>query len=685
MRHTLLLILLAACALAPAASAQARRPMRVEDFFSMRRIAHPVLSPDGKLVAYNVTTADTAANTTRTSLHVTPLGAWQERELTHDRSFSGNAAFSPDGAWIAFESTRSGESQIWLLPRSGGAARQLTTLATGASQAVWSPDSRSVAFVSAVFPEYSRLPFAASDSLNGAKIRSAEQGRVKARLITHLLYRHWNHWVDGRRAHIFVQPVAGGPPRDITPGDRDAVPQSDTFSAGIDFAYAPDGAEIAYTVPPATGEAWSTNHDIYTVSVAGGEPRQLTTNPAADGFPRYSPDGKFIAYRAQRRAGFEADRWELMLYDRERRTTRSLTAAFDAHVGSFAWAPDARTIYFEAEVRTAVQIFALTLPGGEIRPVVAEHTNHDLIVSPDGKTLLFTRTSAVRPAEIYRATADSGAATPVTHANDALFAALDIPSPRSVTYAGDGGTTVQAWLYTPPGFDPAKKYPLVLMVHGGPQNAWDDAWSYRWNPALWAAGGYVILTPNPRGSSGFGQTFVDDVSRDWGGKAFVDCMKGLDYAEALSCVERGNVAAAGASFGGYMMNWFLGHAGDRFRAIVTHDGTYNARSNYGTTDELWFDEWEHGGTPWENPEEYDRFSPHTAAGRFHTPTLVIHGALDFRVPESEGMQLFTALQRQGVPSEFLYFPDEGHWVLKPANSLLWHRTVFAWLERYLRR
>ncbi|HUI09524.1 MAG TPA: S9 family peptidase [Bacteroidota bacterium] len=682
MRQTLWI--LASCACVLASSAQTRRALQVEDMLSMRRVAHPALSPDGRLVAYNVASADTAANAIRTSLHATEIGSGVEREITQGPAFNGNAAFSPDGKWIAFESTRSGESQIWLLPCAGGAARQFTTLSTGAAQAVWSPDGRSLAFVSDVFPEYSALPFPASDSLNRAALRAVEEGGVKARLITHLLYRHWNHWVNGRRAHIFIQSLDAGEPRDLTPGDRDAVPQSDTFSAGTEFAFSPDGSAIAYTAAPASGEAWSTNHDIYEVSIGGGTPRQITTNPAADGYPRYSPDGKFIAYRAQRRAGFEADRWELMLYDRELHTSRSLTPSFDAHVGAFAWAPDGRIIYFESEVEARTPIFALSIAGGNIRAVVSDHTNHDVTVMPGGRSLLFTRTSAVRPAEIYRSGVDSGQAEPVTHINDAAFARLEVPAPRSVTYTGDGGTPVQAWIYTPPGFDPAKKYPLVLMVHGGPQNAWTDSWSYRWNPALWSARGYVIMTPNPRGSTGFGQKFTDEVSRDWGGRAFVDLMHGLDYAEALPYVERGNVAAAGASFGGYMMNWFLGHAGDRFRAIVTHDGTYNAESNYGTTDELWFDEWEHGGPPWQDPEEFDRFSPHRSAARFRTPTLVIHGALDYRVPESEGMQLFTALQRQGVQSEFLYFPDEGHWVLKPANSLLWHRTVFAWLDRYLR-
>jgi dipeptidyl aminopeptidase/acylaminoacyl peptidase len=319
-----------------------------------------------------------------------------------------------------------------------------------------------------------------------------------------------------------------------------------------------------------------------------------------------------------------------------------------------------------------------------VTKVFAGNSNSDVRITPDGKTLLFVHVSAVRPAEIYRCAIDGSGGRAVTGANDALFAGLDVPAPASITYDGAGGTKIQAWIYLPPGFSPSKKYPLVFMVHGGPQGAWLDDWSYRWNPPLWAAQGYVVMTPNPRGSTGFGQKFVDDISRDWGGKVYTDLLDGIDYAAALPYVDAGRMAAAGASFGGYMMNWFLGNAGTRFRAIISHDGSYNFESNYGTTDELWFDEWEHGGTPWQKPEEFTGFSPHRFARNFRTPTLVIHGALDFRVPESEGMQLFAALQRQGVPSEFLYFPDEGHWVLKPANSALWHATVFDWLSRYLK-
>lgn len=676
------LVLSASVILSPA---QSKRGLVIGDFFAMKRIAAPVVSPDGKWVAYNVTTADRGANKNTTALRMSPLDGGPERELTDNPHFNGNAAWSPDGKWIAFESSRSGTEQIWLLAMAGGDPRQFTTLSTGASEAVWSPDGKSIAFVSEVSPEFSSLPFRESDALNRKKLEERENGKVKARLITHLMYRHWNRWVEGKRKHIFVQPI-DGEPLDVTPGDRDAVPTSETFSAGIDFCFSPDGREIAYTATPlpSHGEAWSTNHDIYTVPVGGGAPKQITTNPAADGFPRYSPDGRYIAYRAQRRSGFEADRWELMLYERGTGAVRSLTQNFDLHAGPFVWAPDGRMLYFEAEEKAAVPVFRVSTGGNDVQKLFEGHSNHEIRITADGKFLVFTHQSAVRPAEIYRCLTDGTGARAVTGINDAVFAGLDLPSPASITYDGAGGTKIQAWIYTPPGFSASRKYPLVFMVHGGPQGAWQDGWSYRWNPPLWAAQGYVVIAPNPRGSIGFGQQFTDEISRDWGGKVFTDLMKGMDFAAALPYVDAHRMAAAGASFGGYMMNWFLGNAGTRFRAIVSHDGSYNFESNYGTTDELWFDEWERGGTPWQKPEEFTATSPHRFAKNFRTPTLVIHGALDFRVPESEGMQLFTALQRQGVPSEFLYFPDEGHWVLKPANSELWHATVFDWLARYLK-
>ena len=668
-----------------AAIAQPKRPIELNDFFLMKRVASPALSPDGKWVAYALSVPDLKGNRTSTDLWCSPVTGGAPRQLTTNPSSDRNPVWSPDGRTIAFESTRSGDNQIWLLSLEGGEPRQFTSLATGASQPVWAPDGKSIAFVSEVFAEYSSLPFGESDSLNRLRLRNAEQGPVKARVYTQLLYRHWDTWSDLRRRHLFVQPISGGAPRDLTPGERDAVPTSSTFSVGVDFAFSPDGKELAYTATPlpTRTEAWSTNHDICIVPVAGGEPRQFTTNPAADGAPRYSPDGKYIAYRAMSRPGFEADRWQLMLYDRKALTTKSLTPSFDASVGTPVWAPDSRSLYFESEEKGEVPIFRIDLKG-TITKILGKGTNHDLQPTPDGSRILFTGISAIRPAEIMICTIAGGTVAAVTHANDAVFDGLDIPSPESVTFAGAGGTPVQAWLYRPPRFDPTHRYPLIMMVHGGPQNAWLNSWSYRWNPPLWAAQGYVVIAPNPRGSTGFGQEFTDAISHDWGGKVFEDLVKGLDYAQALPYVDPSRTAAAGASYGGYMINWFQARIPERFRTLICHSGTYNFTSMYGTTEEIWFDEWDHG-IPWENPAEFERFSPHRYAQNFKTPMLVIHGELDYRVPVSEGMQMFTALQRQGIPSKFVTFPDENHWILKPANSAFWHTTVFDWLATYLKQ
>lgn len=678
--------LLLVLVLLSSAPAQNKRPLELADLFAMKRISSYALSPDGRWIAYTVTTPRLAENSSATDVWLSSTDGKTTRLLTTHPAADRNPAWSPDGKTVAFESTRSGESQIWMIDMAGGEARQCTRLSTGASRPVWSPDGLAIAFTSDVFPQFSERPFAESDSLNSALLKAKEASNVKAELYTRLLYRHWDQWSDGRRQHIFVQPIKGGAPRDLTPGDRDAVPSSDTFSAGIDFAFSPDGREIAYTATPVPvrEEAWSTNHDVYTVPVAGGSPRQITTNPAADGYPRYSPDGKFLAYRAQARPGFEADRWQLMVRDRTTGSVRSLTENFDASVGSFVWSPDGTRLYFDADVRAESPIFSVSLKGNDVS-VVLEHNSASAIqIAATADLLVFAHVSATRPTEIYRCNLRGGDVAAITGVNDALFATLDIPTPESRSYEGAEGRTIQTWIFKPPAFDPSKKYPLVLLVHGGPQGVWGDSWSYRWNPPLWAAQGYVVMAPNPRGSTGFGQKFVDEISGDWGGKVFVDLMKGLDYVDSFPYVDSVRVAAAGASFGGYMTNWFLGNTGTRFKTLITHCGVYNFESMYGTTDEVWFDEWDHGGAPWENPEAYRKFSPHLYAQNFKTPTLVIHGANDFRIPYAEAMQLFTALQRQGVPSKFLFFPDESHWVLKPANSKLWHETVFAWLKEYLK-
>ncbi len=668
-------------------TAQEKRPLTLDDMFRIRRVSDPQLSPDGKWVAFTITEVLKDQNRTNSDVWLLPSSGGEPKQLTNAPKHDRHPRWSPDGKWIAFESNRNGSYQIYLVSPEGGDAKQLTSISTEATAAVWSPDGKSLAFVSAVFPEFSVKPYAESDALNKKKQDERENSKVKARIMTKLLYRHWDSWVDDKRQHVFVVPVAGGDPRDVTPGDRDAVPTSSTFSAGDDFDFSPDGKELAYTATPlpVQTEAWSTNHDVYTVNLATGEQKQITTNPAADGYPRYSPDGKYIAYRAQSRPAFEADRWQLMLYERATGTTRSLTQKFDSDVEAFCWGPDNKTLYFPAQEKGEEPIWSVTTKGNDVQKLLGGGVRSDINVSTDGKKIFFAMAGFTRPAEVFSAKLERNGTSSesfLTKINAQQFDNITFEVPQSVWFTGAAGARVQMWIIKPPAFDQNKKYPLVFWVHGGPQGAFMSSWSYRWNPELWAAQGYVVALPNPRGSTGFGQQFTDEISHDWGGKVYEDVMKGLAYMETLPYIDTTRMAAAGASYGGYMMNWLNGHT-DKFKTIICHDGTFNFYSMYGGTEEIWFDEWEHG-IPWETTD-FDKFSPHKFAANMKTPTLIIHSELDYRVPLSEGQQLFTTLQRRGVPSKLLYFPDEGHWVLKPANSELWHKTIFEWLESYLKK
>lgn len=664
--------------------AQQQRPMELEDLFRVKRVSDPQLSPDGAWIAYVVTEVDKQANRTNSDIWIMSPAGREVRQLTSSPKHDRHPRWSPDSKWLVFESNRGESFQVYRTSLGGGEAKQLTNISTEATQPIVSPDGKNIAFVSAVFPEFSDKPYKESDALNKKKLNDRENNKVKARTFTKLLYRHWDSWVDDRRQHIFVMSVDGGEPRDITPGDRDAVPTSSTFSAGDDFSFSPDGKEIAFTATPVPvrEEAWSTNHDIYTVNLASSMRTQITYNPAGDAFPRYSPDGRYIAYRAQRRAGFEADRWELMLFDRSSRASRSITENFDSWVEAFTWASDSRTLYFDAAEKGNHPVWTVTITGNDVRKVVDNAVNGDVNISPDGKFLVFGHQTMSQPAEIFAADSDGKNFRQLSLTNNFLLSKIQFTEPEYVWYTGAGGTRIQMWIVKPPRFDSNKKYPLVFWVHGGPQGAYSDSWSFRWNAQLWAAQGYVLALPNPRGSTGFGQKFLDEISRDWGGKVFEDLMQGLTYMEKLSWIDTSRMAAAGASYGGYMMNWFQGHVQGKFKTLVTHCGVYNFYSMYGTTEELWFDEWDHG-IPWETPD-FDKHSPHKYARNFNTPNLIIHNELDFRVPFGEGMQLFTTLQRRGVPSKMLYFPDEGHWVLKPQNSELWHKTVLEWLKGYLK-
>jgi dipeptidyl aminopeptidase/acylaminoacyl peptidase len=663
-------------------SAKAARPITLDDFFAFARVSDPQISPDGRQVVYAVTTVDRAKNSSTSTLWIAPTdGSTRPRQLTTTTAKDRHPRFSPDGRRVLFESSRSGQQQLWVIDLDGGEARQLTTISTEASGGIWSRDGKQIAFVSAVFPEFSDKPFAESDAANKQKLEDQQKNPVKARIVTRLFYRHWDSWVEGKRQHLFVMPSEGGEPRDVTPGDRDAAPTSSTFSAGDEMAFSPAGKYLLYTAPPEKDEAWSTNHDIWRVPVAGGAAENLTAaNPAADGLPRFSPDGQWLAYRAQRRPGYEADRWELMVAPaRAGAAAKSLTADFDRSVDAFVWGPNSKSLYFTAEEDAASPVFRIALAGGEPQRLTSQGSHSALSVGRN-ECLTCVRAELTSPPEVFAYFGERP--NNVSHVNTALLAELDLRKPESVRVPGAGGTPMQMWVLKPPGFDPAQKWPLAYLVHGGPQGAWDDNWSFRWCPQLWAAQGYVVALPNPRGSTGFGQEFVDQISGDWGGRCFEDLMAGVAWLEKQPYLDSQRMAAAGASFGGYMMNWFAGHT-DKFQTLICHCGVYNFDSMYATTDELWFDEWEHGGPPWGNRESYERFSPHRFADKFKTPMLIIHNDLDFRVPVDEGWQMFTTLQRLGVPSRLVNFPDEGHWVLKPANSEFWHREVFDWLKKYV--
>ena len=509
---------------------------------------------------------------------------------------------------------------------------------------------------------------------------------MKARIYEGLFVRHWNEWSDGKRHHLFVVPSIGGTPRDLTPGaDYDVPPFSLDGAEAIGFA--PDSQEICFTANTDKNEATSTNGDLFTVPVSGmGEPKRITSNPGDDWGPAYSPDGKWIAYRAQMQPGYESDRWRLMLYDRASGKTTNLTENFDRNVDSVAWSPDSKRIYFQTEDKTEMPVYAIAASAGSTPKVVLDNFNGEFDVSRDGRMLAFTRTNLSMPAEVFVANADGTGVRQLTHQNTELLSKLDLPTPEPIWFGGAEKTQVEGLLLRPPHFDASKKYPLLLLIHGGPQGEWDDAWSYRWNPQVMVAPGYVALMINPRGSFGYGAKFTQEISKDWGGKVYDDLMKGVDAAIAkYPFIDGSRLAAAGGSYGGYMVDWIATHTG-RFKCLISHAGPWDQFSMYGATEELWFPEWELGGTPWSNPELYKKWSSSeyvSALGKYKTPTLVIAGELDFRVPYTQSLEFFTALQKQGVPSKLMIFPDEGHWILKPQNSELWYNTFLGWLAKYL--
>jgi len=707
-----------------------KHPFTFEDMMKLKRVGAPVPSPDGKWVVFDCEDVDLAANTKISHLWIVPASGGESRRLNPMPNHEERPRFSPDGKRLIWTSKATDPTQIWMcdFDANGGSLvgkpRQVTNISTGADGAIWSPDGKNIVFVSAVYPDCK------DDACNKQRDEEQKKSKVKAKIFSRLFYRHWNAFTEFKRSHLFVvsadanptggrssatpgnPPVRLGPgsqelappnqaPRDLTPGDHDVPP----FSLGGQDMYAisPDGQEVAYTSNVDEVEATSTNNEIFIVPISGPATagKKISTSPGADTTPLYSPDGKYIAWRSQARAGFEADKWRLLVQDRQSQKTRDLTEKFDRSVGSFAWEqfPEGVTaILFTAEDHGESPMFAAfpaeenPIPQHQGAPSQKLHVD-DLVFA--GRSLFFTRMSATAPNEIYRletpqnpelGTYISEPWQQITHMNDALLSQIDMQPLESFTFKGANNDDVQGFMVKPPGFDPNRKYPLKFLIHGGPQGAWGNEWTYRWNAELFAAtGNYVVVTINFHGSTGYGQKFTDSISGDWGGKPYVDLMKGLDYVEkTYPFVDKNREAALGASYGGYMANWLLGHT-NRFKCIVSHDGMFNAESAYGMTEELWFPNWEFGGPPWKKRDVYRKWSPHEYAANFKTPTLVVHGQNDYRLDVSQGFDLFTTLQILKVPSKMLYFPDEGHWVLKPQNSQLWYKTVNDWVDQWCKR
>jgi dipeptidyl aminopeptidase/acylaminoacyl peptidase len=672
MRFCLLILFLAA----PPIHAQ-KQPFDAAAMMQLARISDPQISPDGKTVAFVVQTVTLEANKKPKNIYTVPIGGGTPTLLSNAGDSNDRPRWSKDGK-IFFISDRSGTSQIWRMEADGSSLKQITFLSTGAGGVLPSPDGKMLVFTSDVVPSCS-----ADDACNKKMLDEQKANKVKARLITGLLYRHWNEWQGSTRSHLLAIPADGGTAVDLTPGDRVVPP----FSLGgpDDYAISPDSKEVCFTMNSDEVGAISTNNDLFVVPITGenaASPRRITPNPASDSSPQYSPDGKYIAFRSQSRPGYESDRQRLLVLERTTGRLTSLTEDLDRSVNSFTWFPDSSRLFFTVTDRGRQGIQAVPVAGGGLRVVASGNsTLDDMTFTPDGKTLVFTRQSGASPIEIVRASSAGGAPVPLTHFNDAVLSAHWLtPLEELFTDVGDG-VQIQSFVVKPAGFDPGKKYPAMMVIHGGPEGEFGESWTYRWNAQVFASAGYVVVMPNFHGSVGYGQPFTDAVNHDWGGKPYDDIMAVTDKVAKLPYVDPDRMVAAGGSYGGYMIDWILGHT-TRFKALVSHDGVYDLRSETGETEELWFPFWEFGGTPWDNPEMYVRWSPSMFAKEFKTPTLVVHGELDFRVPYGQGLQLFTALQMQKVPSQLLIFPDEGHWVLKPQNSMLWYKTFIDWMDRW---
>ncbi len=715
-----------------------QHPMSVEDLIRVPRISAAAPCPTGGCVAYVKASHDAQKNRVRRTVMVTDLQTGTEREITPGEHNDEAPAWSPDGSMLAFVSDRAFGKQVWVLPFAhGGEARRITDGPGGAAQPVWAPDSRRIAVSRSLSePETDQSSQNLEDSEREQTVRAEVFGlsnsKSTARIADGLLFRHWNSWRDGKRNRVYVIDTETGESEAVTPAEMDVPPIS--LGGSQDFVFSPSGDEIAFVANPDERVAVSTNNSVFVQKLDGvhpaGEARCISVTEASDCEPRYSPDGVYIAYLGAEQPRYEADRMRVKIFDRNTEQTANLTEFFDRSAAELAWRNDSEILFLAADrgytslygvevgsasgsdpagaeaaraasasAGEAQATGAATDAGaGEVYQYTSGVNQSGLRLMSDAE-LVLTRSTVHDPPDLFLLTVPSrrtpelsngsgaparfdGTARRLTAASEALSEVKQTEL-ESFWYAGADDDPVHGFLMKPPGFDPSAAYPLLLLIHGGPQSAFFDQFHFRWNAAVFAGAGFVVAMVNPRGSIGYGQRFTDQISGDWGGRCYEDVMRGVDYLlAAYDWIDENRLAAAGGSFGGYMVNWIAGHS-ERFRVLVSHDGIFNQESMSYTTDELWFDIWEHGGMPYELPEQFRRQSPHVVADRMNTPMLVIQGGLDYRCPVGEGISLFTALQSREVPSRLLYFEDEGHFVTQPANAEVWYKTVIDFVKQYV--
>ncbi|WP_224367962.1 alpha/beta hydrolase family protein [Hyalangium versicolor] len=674
------LSLLAALALT-AAPATSPHPYNVQDQITLRRLSDPRVSPDGQRIAFVLRSTDLEANRGRNDLWLVNLDGSGARQLTSHPDSDNQPVWAPDGRSLFFLSSRGGSSQVWRLPIDGGEPQQVTKLPLDVNAFTVSQDGTRLAVALEVFPDCATLE--CTTQRREAKAKSKSSGRIYDKLFV----RHWDTWADGRRSHLFVLPVAGGTPVDVTKG-MDADAPGKPFGGADEFTFTPDGKGVVFTARDVgRQEAWSTDLDLFLASADGqGQPRKLTTsNRATDTAPVFSPDGKTLAYLAMERPGYEADRLRVILRSWPDGKERVLTEKWDRSAEGLTWSADGKTLFTTAYNELQHPAFAIDVASGAVRPLLQEGYAADVQPAAGGR-IVYAFDTLKSPTDLYSSNVDGSDARQLTRVNQEALASIRFGDSEAFTFSGANGDKVFGYVMKPVDFDPKKKYPVAFLIHGGPQGSYSNHFHYRWNPQAFAGHGYAVVSVDFHGSTGYGQAFTDAIQDDWGGKPLEDLQKGLAAATArYPFLHAERVCALGASYGGYMINWIAGNWPDRFKCLVNHDGILDERMGYFDTEELWFPEWEHRGTPWDNPSAYSKHNPIDHVGKWKTPMLVIEGGQDFRVVETQALGTFNALQRRGIPSKFLYFPDENHWVVKPANSVLWHETVLGWLDQWTKQ